>query len=171
MHDASTDALSPVQRIARALFSEDAIYGLILVSGLIVVSGTLTGESVGAFVTVFVTVAVFWAAHVYARTLSQYSRAGVDHNLRLALVAALRESSGMLIVAVPPLLVLLAGLTGILPDEAAIMGALVLDVLLLALVGWIAVARWSQSTMARVGGALMTAAFGAVLIAAKALIH
>lgn len=155
----------------RALSGEDAIYGLILVAGMIVVSGKLTGESWGAFLTVLVTVLVFWAAHVYARALSHYVRAGEAHDLRLALREAVRESSGMLIVAVPPLLVLLAGLTRFVDDDVAIMSALILDVMLLGAIGWFAVARWSRNWWARIGGALLTAAFAGVIIALKAIVH
>lgn len=165
------EQLSPLRHMARALFTEDAIYGLILVSGMIVVSGPLTGESWGAFATVSVTVVVFWIAHVYARALSVYARHREQHNLGRAIREAIYESRGMLIVSVPPLLVLLAGLTRVVDDEFAIMTALLVDVALLAIVGWIAVARWSRSGWARTGGAVLTAMFGVVLIALKAIIH
>ncbi|WP_375383836.1 hypothetical protein [uncultured Microbacterium sp.] len=170
--DADPDAnLSPVRHLARTLFTEDAIYGLILVSGMIVISAQIEGDPWAAFVTVLVTVVVFWIAHVYSQALALYARHRVDHNLRRAIGEAMYKARGMLVVAVPALLLLLAGVTEVIDDDVALTTALVVNVVLLAIVGWIAVARWSPSLWARTGGAVLTAAFGLILTALKAFVH
>ena len=54
-------------KLGRILISEESVYGLILVSGMIVVSNTLTGTSANALLTVVVTLALlnefidYWA--------------------------------------------------------------------------------------------------------------
>ena len=50
--------------------SAEGVYGLILVAGMIVVSRNLTGTSAQALLSVVVTLVVFFAAHVYAATVS-----------------------------------------------------------------------------------------------------
>src|SRR5262245_62038436 len=53
-------------RIVHASFAtEEAVYGVILVAGMIVVAGSHGDSSWTVFTTVVVTVLVFWAAHVY----------------------------------------------------------------------------------------------------------
>lgn len=170
--DSKAEVVAPIDRTALgALFREDAIYGLILVSGMIVISGTASEDSWRPLTTVSVTLVVFWAAHVYARALAHYAHGDHEHNLLAAVGSAAWESKGMILVAIPALLLLLLGRLDVVDDEFAIIGALVVDVLLLGFVGWIAVSRWSESTWARIGGAVMTALFGVVLIVAKAFIH
>ncbi|KAA9110217.1 hypothetical protein [Microbacterium rhizomatis] len=170
--DADAEAgLSPVRHFARALFTEDAIYGLILVSGMIVISAQVQGQPWAAFFTVLVTVVVFWIAHVYSQALALYARHRANHNLWRAIGDAMYKARGMLVVSVPALVLLLAGSAEVVDDELALTTALVVNVVLLALVGWIAVARWSTSFWARTGGALLTAAFGLVLTVLKAFVH
>ena len=65
------DQLHITPRVGRILMSEEAIYGLILVSGMIVVSASSSGAAVDAVITVAVTVIVFFAAHVFAGTLGR----------------------------------------------------------------------------------------------------
>ncbi|MET0734777.1 MAG: hypothetical protein ABWY55_03925 [Microbacterium sp.] len=158
-------------RVARLLKSEEAIYGLILVSGLIVVANSIGVTSFGAFLTVVVTVLVFFAAHVYAGTLARLAAtdgaAGIGPSIR----AAADHSVGMLIISLPPLIVLALGSLRVVDDETAIWAALLLDTVLLAVLGWLVVARWTPRFWPRAASALITMAFGLILVLLKALLH
>lgn len=158
-------------RVARILISEEAIYGLILVSGMIMVSGTAVGTSMNALITVIVTVIVFFAAHVYAGTLARMAATPDRAHLRVSIGAAVRHSLGMLVVSVPPIVVLLLGVTKVFDDEAAIWTALIIDTVALGLLGWFAVSRWVHGFWPRLASALVTAAFGGVIVLLKAVIH
>ncbi|WP_169581272.1 MULTISPECIES: hypothetical protein [Microbacterium] len=161
--------LHTTPRVARVLMTEEAIYGLILVSGMIVVSAGST--SLVAFLTVAITVIVFYAAHVYAGTLGRLAVSEGQRGLGSSLAAAARQSSGMLIASVAPLAALLLGTTRVIADDLALWVALIVNTLILAGLGWTAVARWSTHWWARLLSALLTAAFGGVLILLKAVIH
>lgn len=149
--------------------TEEAIYGLILVSGMIVVSAG--GSSLAAFATVAITVIVFYAAHVYAGTLGRLAATDGHAGLRASLGASAKQSSGMLVAAIAPLVVLLLGATRVVEDDTALWLALVVNTLILAALGWTAVARWSTHWWPRLLSALLTATFGGVLILLKAVIH
>lgn len=157
-------------RAGRLLASEESVYGLVLVAGMIIVSSHLTEHPWDAVTTVAATVAVFFAAHVYAGTVSRMARAH-DTGLRVAFGAALHHSIGLVAVAVIPLIVLAFGASGVLRATNAVWAALVLDVMLLGLVGWLMAAARTDRLWMRVGGALVTAAFGGSLIALKVVIH
>ncbi|TQJ31718.1 hypothetical protein [Microbacterium sp. SLBN-146] len=168
---APTDAGSLRPGVARVLQSEEAVYGLILVSGMIVVSNSLVGTSINALLTVVVTVFVFFCAHVYAGTLARLAATDGAAGFGPSLVASAKHSLGMLIAAVPPLVVLLLGVTRVFPDDTAIWAALILDTALLAVLGWFAVSRWTVRVWPRILSAVITAGFGVILVALKALIH
>jgi hypothetical protein len=158
-------------RVGRILMSEEAIYGLILVSGMIVVSGSSTGTAIDALITVAVTVVVFYAAHVFAGTLGRLAATDGQAGLHASLRASAHQSGGMLLAAVPPLIILLLGATRVIDDGLALWVALIANTVLLGALGWIAVARWSTHWIPRILSAVITAAFGGVLILLKALIH
>ncbi len=159
------------RRMGRILITEESVYGLILVSGMIVVSRSLTGTSINAFLTVVVTVIVFFAAHVYAGTLARLAKEGADGSLSASLRAAAGHSLGMLLASVAPLVILLLGVLRLLDDEAAIWTALLVDTFLLGLLGWLAVSRWTRSFWQRLLSATITAAFGGIIVLLKAFIH
>jgi hypothetical protein len=165
----SDEQLHITPRIARVLMSEEAIYGLILVSGMIVVSAGST--SLIAFLTVAITVVVFYAAHVYAGTLGRLAVSEGQRGLRSSLRAAAKQSSGMLLASIAPLFALLLGTLRVIPDDTALWSALIVNTVILGGLGWTAVARWSTHWWARVISALLTAAFGGILILLKAVIH
>jgi hypothetical protein len=165
------EQLQLTPRVARILMSEQAVYGLILVSGIIVVSGTHVGTSLNAFITVAVTVVVFFLAHVYAGTLGRLAITDGKAGFRKSLRGSLRQSAGMLLASVAPLVILLLGATRVVDDSTALWGALIVDSVLLGALGWIAVARWSTHWLPRIVSALVTAAFGGILIILKAIIH
>lgn len=157
------------RRLLEVSSSAGGIYGLIVVSGVIVVTRNLTGSSWEALLAVIGTLLVFFAAHTYATTLGEMSRH--DLSFRAALKRGLTESIGMIVIGVIPILVLLLGVTGVLRSVDAVWLALIIDVTLLAILGWAVTAARLQNPWARIGGALLTAGFGGMIIALKALIH
>ncbi len=160
--------------LRRMLVTEGSVYGLILVAGMVVVSRNLTARSIDAVLTVLATVLVFYAAHVYAATVAALAGDGAEDarpSVGAALRAAMLHSAGMLVVAVLPLLALFLGVWGLLGHSDAIWAALLIDVVLLAGLGWLVTALRTRAVWARVGGAVLTAAFGGVLILLKVLIH
>lgn len=165
------DHFGTTPRVARILMSEEAVYGLILVSGMIVVSYTLTGTSLSALTTVVGTVLVFYAAHVYAGTLARLAatdgRAGLGQSAR----AAARHSLGMLLISLVPIAVLLLGVLEAVDDDVAVWLALGVDTLALGVLGWLAVAKWTTQWWLRLASALTTAAFGGLIILLKAFVH
>ena len=138
-------ASEPNWRVHQVLLTEEAIYGLILVSGMIVVSGQSGTASIEVLVTVIVTVAVFYAAHVYAGAVARFAAVGRTGHLRHALAHAARQSSGLLVAAVVPVVILALGTTHVIPDTTANWAALVVNMVMLAVLGWIAISRWSES--------------------------
>ena len=148
-------ASEPNWRVHQVLLTEEAIYGLILVSGMIVVSGQSGTASIEVLVTVIVTVAVFYAAHVYAGAVARLAAVGRTGHLRHALAHAARQSSGLLVAAVVPVVILALGTTHVIPDTTANWAALVVNTVMLAVLGWIAISRWSESWAARIVGSVV----------------
>jgi hypothetical protein len=164
---------SPTSRLLRASFAtEEAVYGVILVADLIAVSGVHGATSFGVFLTVMITVVVFWLAHLYAGTVAGH---GLAHDrivgIRESFRAALRRSLGLLLSALIPSTILLLGATDVIEDQFAIWTALWVCVAVLAVLGYIAFQRRGAPWPIRVLGSLTTAAFGIAIIVAKALIH
>lgn len=162
--------VDPAPRLARIFMTEEAIYGLILVSGMLVITGAANATSVVALVTVAVTVTVFFAAHVYAGALARLAADKRIWSVRTSLRSAASEASGMLLASAAPLIILAVGATRVLDDDTAIWTALIVNTILLGVLGWIAVARWSPHWYARLVGALITAAFGGALILLKSVV-
>jgi hypothetical protein len=164
---------SPTSRLLRASFAtEEAVYGVILVAGLIAVSGVHGATSFTVFTTVMITVVVFWLAHLYAGTVAGH---GLAHDrivgIRESFRAAFRRSLGLLLSALIPSSILLFGAARVIDDRATIWVALWTCVAVLAVLGFIAFQRRGAPWPIRVLGSLTTAAFGVVIIVAKALIH
>lgn len=157
--------------VMRVMQSEEAVYGLILVSGMIVVSNSVAGTSINAFLTVCVTVIVFFLAHVYAGTLARLAATDGAAGFWPSVRASTRHSYGMLFASVVPLTILLLGALHLVDDDTAIWAALITDTLLLGLLGWLAVSRWTRHVWPRFVSALITSAFGLVLVGLKAFIH
>lgn len=160
----------PQTRLGGLLVSEEAIYGLILVAGMIIIASERADEAWDTVVTVAVTVIVFFAAHVYAGTVSRMA-GGPGSSVRAALGGAIRHSRGLLIVAVLPVIFLVLGASGVITADHGIWFALVVTVLLLVIDGWLMTASRSPAFWARAGGAAISGAFGAVLILLKVVIH
>lgn len=152
--------------------TEESVYGTVLVSGMIVVAGSYGATSWEVFLSVFGTVVVFWAAHVYAGTIAGHGEVqGDESTLATAFRRALRRSVGFLTSALPPSAILLLGALQTVDDKVAIWAALWLGVVILAVLGFIVFSLRGDSWLIRILGALGTAAFGVAMIILKALIH
>ncbi len=158
------------------LETESAVYGVIVVAGLVVIIGDYAEASWEVLVKVTVTVLVFWVAHVFAGTVAHLSDAyevGMAplQRLRSAMRYALDHSWGMLLAVLLPVQPLLLGARGWITDQQAIWSTLWAAVLALAILGWVKVARWSKRTSYRLIGAGVTGGLGLVLILLKTLVH
>lgn len=144
------------------------MYGTILVSGLIAVSSAHGETSAVVLITVGVTVVVFWAAHVYAGAVARLGDEGTEH---IGVRTAIRRSLGMLSSAGVPALILLAGTTRLIPDDAANEVALWSGTVILAFLGYVAFLRRGSGLWTRILGAVGTASFGVVFVILKAFVH
>jgi len=113
-----------------------------------------------------VTLIVFWLAHVYARTIAGH---GASKSVPHALGEALEESSGMLLAAIPSIIVLLLGAAGLLPDAAD--WSLVLAVVVLGVLGWQSFAERGSGIGGRIAGAVVSALLGLALVVLNAAVH
>ncbi|NEN04289.1 hypothetical protein G3T36_00230 [Diaminobutyricibacter tongyongensis] len=168
-HAIPTDAL---RRARIDYITEESVYGTVLVSGMIVVAGSYGATSLQVFLSVFGTVVVFWAAHLYAGTIAGHGAfEGDDTTLSTAFRRALRRSVGFLTSALPPSIVLLLGALQAVDDKVAIWVALWLGVVILAILGFVVFTLRGDSWPVRILGSLGTAAFGVAMILLKAFIH
>ncbi|MDR5698309.1 hypothetical protein [Agromyces aerolatus] len=161
-----------VHLVHASFATEEAVYGVLLVAGMIIVAGGYSDSSWTVFTTVIATVFVFWAAHVYAGTVAHH---GLEEDrvtgLREAFRMSLQRSLGLLTSALIPSLILLFGATRVVDDTNAIWAALWVSVLVLFVLGYIGFTRRGASWPWRILGALGTAAFGFAMIALKAIVH
>lgn len=157
----------------RASFvTEESVYGTLLVSGMIVVSGGYGATSWETFLSVIGTVGVFWVAHVYAGTVAGHGVVdGDETTLGEAFRHSLRRSLGFLFSALLPSLVLLLGVSRVIPDAAALWVALWLGVAILGILGYSAFSSRGSNVAVRVLGCVGTASLGMAMILLKALIH
>jgi hypothetical protein len=166
------NALTSSRTFRESLITEESVYGTILVSGMIVASGTHGATLVETFLSVIGTVVVFWAAHVYAGTVAGHGVVEGDQTtLPTAFRRSCRRSIGFLLSAVPPCVVLLLGVLRVVPDQLALWVALWLGVIILGILGYSAFAIRQSPWQYRVLGCLGTASFGIAMIFLKALIH
>lgn len=180
MKDRRSAADHGILRVHRALRpgfgTEAAVYGTILVSGLVAVSSAHGETSFVVLATVAITVLVFWGAHVYAGTVArvtehdEHDRGGAV-GVRAAFGASVQHSLGMLSSATVPAAFLLAGTTRVIPDGLANDLALWSGVVILAFLGYVAFLGRGSPLHTRILGALGTASFGIVFVVLKALVH
>ena len=155
-----------------AFATEEAIYGVLLVSGLIVVASLHSTSSLDVLTVVAGTVAVFWLAHVYAGTVAHYGVFdGHMVDIRHAMRLAVRETLGMLVAALIPCALLLLGTLRVVPDDLAGWLALWSCVAILGILGYVAFRRRGASVPTRLLGAASTAAFGMLMALLKAIVH
>ncbi|NLG21610.1 MAG: hypothetical protein GX555_09320 [Actinomycetales bacterium] len=158
------------------LVSEPAIYGVVLVAGLVVVVSNSADASWDVLVKVLATLLVFWSAHVYAGAVSRLGGtfeqdAPTRARLGAAVGHGLTHSWGMLMAGLIPLVVLSLGVMGLVRDSVAIWGTLWTAVVVLGLLGWLSVASWSSRPVWGLVGAVITSALGVVLILLKAVVY
>jgi hypothetical protein len=176
-HTAADRSILRIHHALRPGFgTEAAVYGTILVSGLVAVSSAHGETSAVVLITVAATVLVFWGAHVYAGTLARLGARpeGSERDslkIRRAFRESIQHSLGMLSSAAIPTLILLAGTTRLIPDDLANDVALWSGVVILAFLGYVAFLRRGSPQLVRIAGALATASFGAVFVILKALVH
>ena len=159
--------------LTRAMTTEEGVYGLILVSGIIAATGSVGAPAWKELAFTLLTVIVFWAAHIYAGAVAAHgtaSASGEPMSLRSALRAAMRRTRGMLASTLFPALALLLGALGLIGNSASIWLALWVCVATLGIFGYLAYSRKQAPVYMRLIGALATASFGAVIILAKALV-
>lgn len=148
-----------------------AIYGQILVTSLVAaLSEDSDIDAAYILVSVMVTVVVFWLAHVYAESMSRGLEA--RRHLDWVEVRHLAAAEWPLVqAAIPTAIVLALGAVGLLATEAAV--NLAIGVGVVALFGWgLAIGRGSGSSwIVSLSGAVLSASFGLVVVALKALVH
>jgi hypothetical protein len=170
--DATPQRPRGLHLVRRHFATDEGVYGVILVAGMIVASGGHGAAALQVFWQVVGTVVVFWAAHVYAGTVAHHGfEDGRIIGIRESFRLALRRSWGLLLSALIPSSILLLGVTQVVPDDAAAWFALWTCVAVLAVLGYIAFARRQAVWYVRVLGSLATAAFGIVMILLKSGIH
>ena len=158
--------------VSHHLATEEGVYGVILVAGMIVASGTHATAVWEVFTAVVVTVVVFWAAHVYAATVAHHgARNGHTLTLGAALRHALNRSLGLLVSALIPTSILLLGVAHIVDDATAVWAALWAGVVVLAVIGFLTYRSRGSSAWICILGAASTAGFGIVMILLKAALH
>ncbi|PPL19957.1 hypothetical protein [Microterricola pindariensis] len=162
-----------VRGFARSVVTESAVYGVILVSAMVIVTGQKSDASIDVFLKVLGTVIVFWIAHIFAEVVGGFGATGGDDavSVRKLIAHGVQRSWGLLAAALIPLGVILLGTVGVLSDDAAVWAALWVDVVLLGVLGYLAVARRTRRQAPRVVGALLTAALGVGIMLLKAFIH
>lgn len=161
----------------KGLLSELGIYGVVTVSGLLVIVANQSDTAMrDVLIKVLATVFVLWLAHVYSGAVAHLAgHADEDIPARTRIASALRHSLnhcwGMLVAALIPGLILGLGALGVIKPGYAIWGTLWVNVAILAVLGYLGVSTWMNKTWARLLGALGTGAIGIVMILLKALIH
>lgn len=166
------DASGLLPRMRTTFVTEESVYGVVLVSGMIVVSGGYGSTSLQTFFSVIGMVMVFWAVHIYAGTVAGHGVVEGDQTtLAVAFHRSVRRSLGFLLSALPPSFILLLGALRVVDDSWAKWTALWLGVVILAVLGFSAFTVRRSPWPVRIAGALGTASFGLAMIALKAIIH
>ena len=165
--------MSSPSSITRAITTEEGVYGLILVSGLIAASGSSGSPVWRTLVFTGVAVIVFWVAHVYAGTIAAHGTShanGQPMSMRESIRAAIRKSRGLLAATLPAAIPLVLGTLGVLSGYTATWMSLWVCVGVLAIIGYIAYTRSGARWWVRILGAMSTASFGIAVILAKAFV-
>lgn len=165
------EAPSRWQRIRHALVTPELIYGTIISSAVIAVAED-DDSDLDVFVVTFVTMLVFWAAHVFAVAVANHGkRDGRVIGIGEAFRGGVHHSVGLLYASIIPLLFLVLGSVGVLDEDTAYLVALVVGMVILGILGWMAFADRGSPWPMRLFGAIGTALFGLVIVAFKAFLH
>ena len=164
----------PAMLMLRAVRTESAIYGVVLVSALIAV-GWEDDTDLEVLLFTLGTTGVFWLAHVYAGTIAREEGPESGRPRWRAILAAARRSavdtSRMLLAMVLPTAFLGMAALGWLDEYVAYYIALWVGVLVLAVIGWWTAARRGGPWGWRILSALVTASLGLLVIWLSSLVH
>jgi hypothetical protein len=165
-------ATSRSHRLRRDFLTPEFISGTVLVSVVIAIANQSDGLG-AVFLITLATMVAFWITEFFAHVIAVQ---GVRHdhefiNLKASFRAAFRHSIGFLLAAVLPLATLLLGIIGVYNSENAYWIALWTQVVVLAVVGWIAFGGHHVRWYWRIAAALGTAALGVFAILIKILVH
>ena len=151
--------------------SEESVYGTILVTALIAATDEPTYSPWDVVLMVLVTVVIYWAAHVYARTIAGHGvHGGHEVGLRSAIRESVTHTVGLLTsTLIPVTILLLGGLTWV-PDAVAITVALWSGVGILFVHGFVALLQRRKNVWYGLLGGVVTASFGVVIIVLKMLL-
>ncbi|MEO8908067.1 MAG: hypothetical protein ABI310_08325, partial [Microbacteriaceae bacterium] len=121
---AEDHAASPEQpdmtHYAPGVVSPQAVYGTVVVAAIV---GASSSEQTGweIFFTAIGSVLVLWAAHVYAEAVASHGRQGAKTiGIRDSIRLGVRQSAGILIAAVIPVVMLFLGAIKVLTTDVAV---------------------------------------------------
>ena len=153
--------------IAERFGSATAIYGLIVFTSFVTIAADSVPEAGEILAEAIPALIIFYAAHVFAHTLTGHGEHGFRRSLRLAM----RHSSGMLYSAAPSVVILIVGALTRMSGAAAYSLSLWAAVIVLGVLGYGAYRRRGASIVARILGGAGTAMLGFVLILLEYSLH
>ena len=146
------------------------IYGTIIVAAVIAAADDHDSDF-EVFVLTLSTIVMVWIAHVRSEAVAgDHAVTKPPTPMRTVIGHAMAHSSGLLVAAILPLVLLLVGTFGGLTEYIAYYGALAVAVLVLAVLGWLVFTHRGNAWPIRLAGAVGTALLGAVVIFLKALL-
>jgi hypothetical protein len=164
-------AVMPAESPWWFLVRPPTIYGTIIVSAVIVAADDHDSDF-QVFLLTLATIVIVWVAHVLSEMVAgEHAVTNPPTPLRIVLGHAMVHSSGLLISAILPLLLLLIGTFGGLTEYIAYYAALAVAVLSLAVLGWLVFAHRGNAWPVRLAGAVGTALLGAIVVFLKSLVH
>ena len=156
--------------IKKRIATPDLISGTILVSVFIAAADEADAR-LDVFGTTTISMLVVWVSQVFVLFIAlEGRRASASVETLRTVKAGIRRSTGLLIAAVPPLLVLALGAVGLIDGAVAYWSSLWIGTLTLGVLGWIAFASRGRRWYWQVCGAAATAGFGLVIIGLRVLI-
>lgn len=158
------------QETQRAGNYTSAIYGTIVVAGVIAALGHEQAAAPTVFGSVLATAFVFWLAHVWAAATSARVESGRRLPPRAVAEIAAHEWP-MVESAVLPLVPIALAWAGLFSDAAGIDLALAVTVLQLVAWGLVVGRRTHERWPAALLSGLVNGAFGLLLVLLKALVH
>jgi hypothetical protein len=161
----------PHHALWRAVFSPPFIYGIVIVSAVIIVADGFE-SNFELFELALGTVVVVWVGHVFSETIAKgFNVHPQPTPIRQTFHEALVDSSGVLVSAILPLLFLLLGALHLINESFAYWASLGVSVVALAIVGWMLFEHRGCRWQIRLAGAVATAALGVLVVGLKALVH
>ena len=151
----------------RVFGGPSAVYGLILYAALIAGVSDESTDSLEVLIVSFISLIIFFIAHVFAHTLSDHG----EHGFWRALEGGVRESVGMLYAAIPSTLALIAGVVTRMDADDSVGLALLVATLVLGALGYSAYARRGAGTFVRIVGAVGTAILGFAIMLLNYAVH